>query len=61
MYIKIKTESYTTDLLNIIIAEYIFLNITKKIVVQLKSLLYHCITTKIVIKRKLNNHYMTKY
>ncbi|CAI9676110.1 hypothetical protein EAVNNN508_03518 [Elizabethkingia anophelis] len=61
MYLKIKTESYTTDLLNIIIAEYIFLNITKKIVVQLKSLLYHCITTKIVIKRKLNNHYMTKY
>lgn len=54
MYLKIKTESYTTDLLNIIIAEYIFLNITKKIVVQLKSLLYHCITTKIVIKRKLN-------
>lgn len=61
MYLKIKTESYTTDLLNIIVAEYIFLNITKKIVVQLKSLLYHCITTKIVIKRKLNNHYMTKY
>lgn len=61
MYLKIKTESYTTDLLNIIIAEYIFLNITKKIVVQLKSLLYYCITTKIVIKRKLNNHYMTKY
>lgn len=61
MYLKIKTESYTTDLLNIIIAEYIFLNITKKIVVQLKSLLCHCITTKIVIKRKLNNHYMTKY
>ncbi len=61
MYLKIKTESYTTDLLNIIIVEYIFLNITKKIVVQLKSLLYHCITTKIVIKRKLNNHYMTKY
>ncbi len=61
MYLKIKTESYTTDLLNIIIAEYIFLNITKKTVVQLKSLLYHCITTKIVIKRKLNNHYMTKY
>lgn len=30
MYLKIKTESYTTDLLNIIIAEYIFLNITKK-------------------------------
>ncbi|CDN76025.1 Putative ribosomal protein L22 (fragment) [Elizabethkingia anophelis] len=61
MYLKIKTESYTTDLLNIIIDKYIFLNITKKIVVQLKSLLYHCITTKIVIKRKLNNHYMTKY
>ncbi len=49
MYLKIKTESYTTDLLNIIIAEYIFLNITKKIVVQLKSLLYHCITIFIVI------------
>ncbi|STD12903.1 Uncharacterised protein [Elizabethkingia anophelis] len=61
MYLKIKTESYTTDLLNIIIDKYIFLNITKKIVVQLKSLLYYCITTKIVIKRKLNNHYMTKY
>lgn len=61
MYLKIKAESYTTDLLNIIIADYIFSNITKKIVVQLKSLLYYCITTKIVIKRKLNNHYMTKY
>ncbi len=61
MYLKIKTESYTTDLLNIIIDKYIFLNITKKIVVQLRSLLYHCITIKIVIKRKLNNHYMTKY
>ncbi|CAM3248039.1 hypothetical protein ELAN111203_17515 [Elizabethkingia anophelis] len=61
MYLKIKTESYTTDLLNIIIDKYIILHITNKIVVQLKSLLYHCITTKIVIKRKLNNHYMTKY
>lgn len=52
MYLKIKTESYTTDLLNIIIVEYIFLNITKKIVVQLKSLLYYCITIFIVINYK---------
>lgn len=33
MYLKIHSELYTTDLLNIIIADYIFPNITNKIVV----------------------------
>lgn len=33
MYLKINFELYTTDLSDIIIADYIFLNITNKIVV----------------------------